>query len=157
MEQTSKYGLSQWDAEDRILREDFNADNAKIEAAIKDLETSTAQALAAAGNCNIVVGSYVGTGTHGSSNPNTLTFDFEPKILFLDVSTRVTASGMNSKIPAYSILLRGATEASTATGSTLNVIWNGNSVSWYYDGKGTDYSSTQYNTAEQTYYYIALG
>ena len=51
MEQTSKYGLSQWDAADRILREDFNADNAKIEAA-----------LANAGNCKVATGSYVGTG-----------------------------------------------------------------------------------------------
>ena len=34
MEHTSNYNLSQWAGEDRILREDFNADNAKIEAAL---------------------------------------------------------------------------------------------------------------------------
>ena len=49
MEQTSKYGLSQWDAEDRILREDFNADNAKIEAALE----AQAAAIANSGNCKI--------------------------------------------------------------------------------------------------------
>lgn len=37
MEYTSKYQLSQWSAEDRILRTDFNADNAKIEAALSSL------------------------------------------------------------------------------------------------------------------------
>ena len=34
MEQTSIYNLNQWVEDDRILREDFNADNAKIEAAL---------------------------------------------------------------------------------------------------------------------------
>ena len=35
MEQTANYHLSQWKGEDRILVEDFNADNAKVDAALK--------------------------------------------------------------------------------------------------------------------------
>lgn len=38
MGQTEKFGLNQWDSADRILREDFNADNAKIEQAMTALE-----------------------------------------------------------------------------------------------------------------------
>ena len=34
MEQTSNYQLNQWDKTDRIQMEDFNADNAKIDAAL---------------------------------------------------------------------------------------------------------------------------
>lgn len=34
MQQTENYALNQWDPEDRILRTDFNADNAKIDEAI---------------------------------------------------------------------------------------------------------------------------
>lgn len=34
MQQTSNYQLNQWEGTDRILRTDFNADNAKIDAAI---------------------------------------------------------------------------------------------------------------------------
>ena len=34
MEQTSNYQLSQWNKTDRILMENFNADNAKIDAAL---------------------------------------------------------------------------------------------------------------------------
>ena len=34
MRQTANYQLSQWDAEDRILRENFNRDNEKIDEAI---------------------------------------------------------------------------------------------------------------------------
>ena len=36
MEQTSNYQLNQWAESDRILRTDFNSDNAKIEAALAD-------------------------------------------------------------------------------------------------------------------------
>ena len=37
MHETSNYKLSQWDKPDQILMEDFNADNAKIDAALKEL------------------------------------------------------------------------------------------------------------------------
>ena len=37
MKQTEHYGLNQWDPADRILRTDFNADNAKIDAALAEL------------------------------------------------------------------------------------------------------------------------
>ena len=40
MNQTARYKLNQWDPTDRILREDFNADNAKLEAALAGLNTS---------------------------------------------------------------------------------------------------------------------
>ena len=148
MNKTPNYQLNQWDKSDRIQMEDFNADNAKIEAALTN-----------AGNCKIAVGSYVGTGTYGESNPTTLTFDFEPKIIFLDVTTRSTATGMNaSKIPTYSILFRGAAEASSASGSLLTLIWDGKQVSWYYETSfSSGAASGQYNTEGQTYHYIAIG
>lgn len=47
MNQTTNYQLSQWDGEDRILRENFNADNVKIDAALAALvagETAETQA-----------------------------------------------------------------------------------------------------------------
>lgn len=40
MNQTSRYKLNQWDPEDRILREDFNADNAKLETALGNFNAS---------------------------------------------------------------------------------------------------------------------
>lgn len=36
---TSNYGLCQWDPEDKVVRTDFNADNARIDAAIHNVET----------------------------------------------------------------------------------------------------------------------
>lgn len=34
---TQNYGLCQWEATDQVLRTDFNEDNQRIDAAIKDL------------------------------------------------------------------------------------------------------------------------
>lgn len=42
MNKTSNYQLCQWDGEDRILRTDFNEDNAKIDAALKSHANSIA-------------------------------------------------------------------------------------------------------------------
>lgn len=39
MNRTASYDLCQWEKNDQILMEDFNADNAKIEAALADLES----------------------------------------------------------------------------------------------------------------------
>ena len=40
--QTSSYGLSQWEATDQVKRTDFNADNAKIHAALEELVSGKA-------------------------------------------------------------------------------------------------------------------
>ena len=40
MKQTTIYKLSQWDPEDRIRREDFNADNLKLESTLLNLQNS---------------------------------------------------------------------------------------------------------------------
>lgn len=42
MEKTPRYQLSQWEKTDRILMEDFNADNANLEAALTALNTGKA-------------------------------------------------------------------------------------------------------------------
>ena len=39
---TPNYNLSQWEAEDKVLRTDFNADNAKIDAGLRVLDTGKA-------------------------------------------------------------------------------------------------------------------
>ena len=44
MQQTTNYQLNQWDGEDRIMRVDFNSDNAKIDAALEKNATALSQA-----------------------------------------------------------------------------------------------------------------
>ena len=61
MQQTSHYQLNQWDAEDRIQREDFNSDNAKVDAVLAEQAADlSAQAvkLAKCGNCQLYYTTY---------------------------------------------------------------------------------------------------
>lgn len=105
---------------------------------------------------SIETGSYVGTGTSGASNPNTLTFPFEPKVVF------VTNTNQSSLPSRYFItpLIQGVTQASSISGTSNNTgtvytivaDWTNESVSWY----GTN-ANNQLNTSGQTYSYIAIG
>ena len=36
---TSNYGLCQWEPSDKVLRSEFNGDNAKLDAAIKAVDS----------------------------------------------------------------------------------------------------------------------
>ena len=123
--QTANFGLNQWEATDKVLREDFNADNAKIDAA-----------LAAAGNCKIAAGSYVGTGTYGKGSPTTLSFRFTPKLLLLlPYSDQKNACMASNGTPSLLAINWGHTETFTMYG-TADVLKNhlsysGNTVSWY--------------------------
>ena len=51
--QTQYYGLSQWEAADKVERVDFNSDNAKIDGALHQLAQC---------NCRMYFMSYTGTG-----------------------------------------------------------------------------------------------
>ena len=96
------------------------------------------------GGVKIEVGSYVGTGTKGSANPNSLTFGFEPKGLILSTLTNADY---------VTIAYRGQTTVNTKSSSNAYFTWAGNVVSWYND-TNTDY---QLNTSGITYNYIAIG
>lgn len=57
---TEHFHLCQWAADDPVLREDFNTDNAKIEAAIHATNSKINEV--ATSRCRMVVGSYIGDG-----------------------------------------------------------------------------------------------
>ena len=76
-QQTPNYKLSRWAGTDRILVEEFNDNWDKIDTALKgnaDKAAALQTALAGAGNCEIGMISYTGTGKSGDSNPTTVTF-----------------------------------------------------------------------------------
>ena len=81
MTKTTNYQLNQWAKSDRVMMDDFNADNTKIDAALKanaDTAAAASAAVALCGNCKIETSTYTGTGTCGSANPVTLTFPKKP-------------------------------------------------------------------------------
>lgn len=100
----------------------------------------------------IATGSYTGTGTYGSANPCSLTFDFTPKILIIVDS--------NGRLPGYAITgffgIAGITYVYTqASGSSYDthciVTW-GSTVTWY----SPDSAQGQLNQ-NTTYRYVAIG
>ena len=94
----------------------------------------------------VQVVSYVGTGTYGSSNPNSLTFDFVPKAVFL-----FSADTYNKCFVAYGDTT-GFVFDSDAT-IVLHVSWNGKNISWF----NTDNDLRQHNVSGYKYRAIAIG
>lgn len=108
---------------------------------------------------NMAVGSYVGTGSYGSSAPNTLTFGFAPRLLLLTSSRREP----DSQTPVYWLLQYPDTEMRMHSNLSSGVTWGANSVSWWsdsisYAGEGVKSpGDAQLNESGVTYSYLALG
>ena len=111
----------------------------------------------AVGAPKIAVGSYVGTGTYGSDNPNSLTFNSNPLlvVIFTNVPT-IFARGMED----------AATQTSPGSGGYAAITWDEKTVSWYaqsgYWGSSSSSfddlpnASKQLNTEYYVYHYAAL-
>lgn len=162
---TEKYKLSQWEKSDKILMEDFNSDNHKIEDALASLAASKAEqsevdklssqvASALSEIPKFAMGTYQGTGKYGAANPNSLTFPFKPKLVLL----------MGD--PVYALFLEGNRTAKSFSGTTtssFNVTWNGATMSWYVtyaNSGGANYAldaGFQMNSLNATYKYFIIG
>lgn len=112
----------------------------------------------------IVTGSYIGTGTYGEGNPNSITFDFTP-ILFWVVKYRVEGTTYFSQEMSESpmiytpILSENYTEGggfyndAAASRSYAKVADNGKTIIWYH----ADNATKQLNSSGYAYYYLAIG
>lgn len=103
---------------------------------------------------SIETGSYVGTGTYGSENPNTLTFRFEPK--FVHIQSYSISNG-DSTGYGFAFFLPGARGFTIGPGSfndlyPLNAEFNKNILSWYQNNE-----RAQLNEKKVKYFFAALG
>lgn len=101
----------------------------------------------------IATGTYTGTGTYGSGNPNTLTLNFVPQLLVIQ------ARGSFGSSTGY-VWLNGSTSvtswATIGTSSSMGyatVTWSGNTVSWY----STRDVTSQLNDSGTVFAYMAFG
>ena len=104
MKKTAQFGLNQWEMSDRIQMQDFNRDNAAIEAALGTR------------NCQFYTASYTGDGEATKS----WTFPAKP-VLVVIIGQSIT------------VLIRGFSIGTTHFGSMthqLQVTWEENSVTW---------------------------
>lgn len=99
----------------------------------------------------IQISDYWGTGTFGAENPNTLTFNFEPKLM-------IVLSSDDAPIKLFAV--NGLPFVNTFSGSSIHnnycvtLLWNGRTVSWYNSGSRAD---CQLNSSGIHYYCIAIG
>lgn len=102
----------------------------------------------------IVTGSYTGTGTYGSSNKNSLTFPFVPKLVFICYPNE--SGRLNGYLPwvydATSCPSLTYYSSSEIYSVKVNVEW-GQTLRWY----STAGALEQLNYSGRTYYYIAVG
>lgn len=101
--------------------------------------------------------SYVGTGTYGSSNPNSLTFDFAPKLVIVALSKDKSnnPNAMPSPEAGWKnmfLWIYGMKMTKTFN-SELNFINDGKILSWY----AYNYASDQCNVSGSAYTAVAIG
>lgn len=104
----------------------------------------------------IETGAYVGTGTYGSENPNSLTFQSPPKCVIVEIGATTSSYNFTPHIVWVSpspTAPNGATATSGSAGSNLkvNTSVSGSTFSWCGDS-----AQRQLNESGKTYYYIAF-
>ena len=105
----------------------------------------------------IETGSYVGTGTYGQANPNTLTFGFAPKLVIIGGGNYQNTYGSTIAImdSAFFMAIAGKSSSLSPDSSSYEVVSiTGNSMSWYTTENKVDY---QFNLSGSVYHYIAIG
>ena len=162
---TSNYGLCQWEPSDKVLRSEFNGDNAKIDAAISAVDsrvdgkastsalnslkntvsslsttiTGQGNTLGKKGNCQVLVTSYTGNG----QDTRTHTFPKKP-VMFFIIGNALMFVGY------------GSTWAMNHDGSfAINTAWSGASVTLSVNAI-TNQARAIANVNGKTYQIIAL-
>lgn len=104
------------------------------------------------------VGSYIGTGVCGESNPNSLTFDFVVKILGISNYTKSVDTFSTIVFPWTSYLRVDSGYSSTSDDDCPITRENeGKTISWYNDQGGDEALEAQGNVLGEQYFYIAIG
>lgn len=165
MKRTTNYALPDWEKSDFIQMSDFNDLTHKLDAALKQTAdtadevsrtAATAESVTAIArdlgthgkNARIAFGSYTGDGKYGSANPNSLTFDFKPVMVFIGSDNESYLSGGQMIWPL--------TLGSAVAGGSVRVTWSGHSVSWY-TLETTNPHIYQSNRSGYVYHYLAIG
>ena len=129
MKKTAQFGLNQWEMSDRIQMDDFNRDNAIIDAAL------------AKRNCQFYTASYVGDG----QTTLNLTFPHKPMILFI---TRDDTVGVG-------LAIRGCLRAqglNSTDGVAPLATWGEHDVTLQFENHQISY----FNTKDDPYTLLAL-
>lgn len=108
---------------------------------------SLASLATALGAARIQMGSYTGTGTSGSGNKRSLTFNFEPKFLII---VKRDTNPMNS---GYVWFWAGQPSQETWNGFCWTI--SGKTITWWFDDR--DRADGALNESGLNYYWVAMG
>lgn len=105
-------------------------------------------------------GSYVGTGTFGKDNQNSLTFGFVPKFVLISIAGAGINSNHFKPYSWYSVIQTGymyndlnALSSSTTVSMYSKLTVSGNTISWYNEAS----AEHQGNYIGIIHHYIAIG
>lgn len=162
---TEHYELNQWLATDQVVRTDFNADNAKLDAALHALAgqvaekadgedltalSETVEAMSAGmGNCNMELLTYTGTGAMGQSSPTRITFSALPDAFLVvgDLAILLGRGGVKEAILACKDVTYSESFISSSS-----LTWTGTQMSLY-NGVNARY---QMNSENKVYWVLGL-
>ena len=163
--QTTNYQLNQWEPTDQVLRTDFNADNAKLDAALNALSdqvakkadeedlTALSESVAAVsagmGNCDMELLTYTGNGAMGQSSPTRITFSSLPEAFLVvgDLAILLGRGGVKEAILACKDVTYSESFVSTSS-----LTWTGTQMSLY---NSVD-ARYQMNSENKVYWVLGL-
>ena len=133
---TENLALCQWAAEDTVLREEFNADNRKIDAAL-------------ATKCEAYIGTYTGTG----ALTQTIKLGFKPKFVWVWISGATFP--FDSSYDCSSAIAIPNHPAVNYNNNTALEITDTGFIAAYKPSLGSNYDNFL-NTSGTVYVYLAL-
>ena len=138
MNHTTNYNLNQWEADDRVTREDFNADNAAIDAALKTIADS------AGGGAKVAAGSYIGNGGTQSINAG-----FSPAAVLIVGYNGTSFVSVGCLLVGTQIGSDGVTTVAQTTSTGFTV--------YHRTGSGGSAITPTLNMSGVVYRYLAVG
>ena len=162
---TEHYDLCQWEATDQVQRTDFNADNAKVDAALDALagqvaekadgddlaalSETVAEVSAGMGNCDMELLTYTGTGAMGQSSPTRITFSVLPDAFLVvgDLAILLGRGGVKEAILACKDVTYSESFVSSSS-----LTWTGTQMSLY---NSVD-ARYQMNSENKVYWVLGL-
>ena len=119
-------------------------------------KSSLSELATAMGTTQIKIGSYTGTGQYGSSNKNSVTLGFTPKVFILYQNP--CAISDSSALVSSIFWMTGMSSLTPRQGYPLTISTTSTGITWYMSGSSTtNAAGIQFNASSTTYYYIALG
>ena len=148
--QTANYQLNQWEAEDKVLRTEFNADNQKIDAALAGLASAALK---------MAVGTYTGDGAAS----RVISVGFTPKAVLVCTQSGLTYSPNASGYVYGGLALIGQPVCYRYKRGMAYPYEYFNAVELTTEGfqvcetKIDDYAGVYCNSVDTTYHYFAIG